>query len=139
MSVHEHADLLVEFRADGLVDLALDGRELTLNRGRDNLVQALQLRLLTVRGELARVGHPSYGSRVHELIGEPLTRANLELLRRHVRATILSDPRIEKIVELEVKPLRSDPGAVDVFAIVQPDPSKLLGPAFEFGVILDVG
>ena len=33
----------------------------------------------------------------------------------------------------------SEPGAVDVYAVVVPDPRALLGPAFEFGVILDVG
>ncbi|HLT37560.1 MAG TPA: GPW/gp25 family protein [Enhygromyxa sp.] len=139
MSAREHADLLVEFRDDGLVDLALRGHDLTSTSGRDNLVQALQLRLLTMRGELGRLGHPRYGSRVHELIGEPITRANLELLRRYVRAAILSDPRVAKIVSLEVRPLRAEPGAVDVTATIQPDPRKLIGPAFEFGVILDVG
>ncbi|MFV8750432.1 DUF2634 domain-containing protein [Nannocystaceae bacterium ST9] len=139
MSAREHADLLVEFRDDGLVDLARNGRDLTVNSGRDNLIQALKLRLLTFRGELGRLGHSRYGSRVHELIGEPMTRPNLELLRRYVRAAILSDPRVAKIVKLEVNPLRADPGAVDVFAIIQPDPRKLVGPAFEFGVILDVG
>ncbi len=139
MSRREHADLLVEFRDDGLIDLALSARDLTITQGRDNLVQALKLRLLTARGELGRLGHPRYGSRVHELIGEPLTRPNLELLRRYVRAAILSDPRVAKIVKLEITPLRNDPNAVDVYAIVEPDPRKLVGPALEFGVVLDVG
>lgn len=142
-SPRDHADLELEFRDDGLVDLALSGTSLITTAGRDNLVQALKMRLLTMRGELGRLAHPRYGSRVHELIGELMTgalgRANLELLRRHVRATILSDPRVARIVTLEVRPLRGEPGAVDVYAIVEPDPRKLVGPAFEFGVILDVG
>ena len=143
MSAKPHADLLLEFRDDGLVDLGLAGAGLLTTDGRDNLVQALKMRLLTARGELSRLAHPRYGSRVHELIGElmggPLGRANLELLRRYVRAAILADPRVAKIVTLEVAPLRDDPNAVNVYAIVEPDPRKLAGPAFEFGVILDVG
>ena len=138
-----HADLELEFGEDGLVDLALSGTSLATTTGRDNLVQALKMRLLTARGELGRLAHPRYGSRVHELIGElvsgPQGRANLELLRRHVRAAILSDPRVAKVVRLEVRALREDPGAVDVYAIVEPDTRRLVGPAFEFGVILDVG
>ena len=39
--------------------------------GRDNLAQAVINRLLTRQGELAALGHPRYGSRLHELIGEP--------------------------------------------------------------------
>src|SRR5260370_6199017 len=35
---------------------------------RDNLAQALLLRFLTPVGELALLGHPDYGSRLHELI-----------------------------------------------------------------------
>lgn len=139
----EHADLELEFGDDGFVDLARAGTSLVVTSGRDNLVQSLKMRLLTARGELSRLAHPRYGSRVHELIGELMTgpqgRANLELLRRHVRAALLSDPRVAKVVKLEVRPLRDDPGAVDVYAIVEPDPNKLVGPAFEFGVILDVG
>jgi len=139
VSVREHVDLMVEFRDDGLLDLALRGRSLTITQGRDNLVQALELRLLTIRGELTRLGHPRYGSRVHELIGEPLTGPNLGLLRRYIRAALLGDRRVAKIVKLEVTALRDEPGAVSVYAIVEPDPLQLIGPAFEFGVVLDVG
>lgn len=143
MSTREHADLRLSFTSDGLVDLDIVGAGLTTVAGRDNLVQALKMRLLTDRGELTRLGHPRYGSRIPELIGElmagPIGRANLELLRRYVRSTILSDPRVAKIVQLDIAPLRDDPNAVDIYAIVEPDPRKLVGPAFEFGVILDVG
>src|SRR3954470_14271634 len=41
--------------------------------GRDNLGQAIVLRLLTERGELEEVGHPEYGSPLHELPGAPDT------------------------------------------------------------------
>lgn len=139
MSGRHHADLRLAFREDGSVDLALMGRDLGTVDSIDNLLQALKMRLLVSRGELGRLSHPRYGSRVHELIGEPLDRANLELLRRHVRQAILADPRVAAIRSLEIRPLRGEPGAVDVVAIIEPDPRKLVGPAFELGVILDVG
>ncbi len=139
MSGREHADLRLVFRDDGSVDLDLGGRDLELVSGIDNLVQALQMRLLVYRGELARLAHPRYGSRVHELIGEPLDRPNLELLRRYVRAALLADPRVASIERLDIRPLAAEPGAVSVSATVRPDPRKLVGPAFELGVILDVG
>lgn len=139
MSAPQHADVRLAFRDDGSVDLALAGRDLATAFGIDNLIQALKMRLLVSRGELARLAHPRYGSRVHELIGEPLDRQNLELLRRYVRQAILSDPRVAAIRSLEIRPLRGEPGAVDVLVMVEPDPRKLIGPAFELGVIVDVG
>ncbi|MEX1367815.1 MAG: DUF2634 domain-containing protein [Nannocystaceae bacterium] len=139
MSDREHADLRLEFRDDGTVDLSLRGRDLVTTDGIDNLVQALQMRLLSMQGELARLGHPRYGSRVSELVGQPLTRQNLELLRRYVQRALRSDPRVAVVRSLKVSPVASDPGAVDVSAEIEPDPRMLRGPAFEFGVILDVG
>src|SRR4051794_29300303 len=41
----------------------------------DNLRQALLLRFLTQQGELAVLGHPDYGSRLHELVGLPNTES----------------------------------------------------------------
>jgi len=139
MSARPHADLRVDFRDDGTVDLTLRGRDLVTIDGIDDLAQALRLRLLTMRGELSRLGHPRYGSRVSELVGEPLTRQNLELLRRYVHQTLRSDPRVRVVRSLQVRPVQGQPGVVDVSAEIEPDPRKLLGPAFEFGVILDVG
>ncbi len=138
MSDSLHADLRLEFRDDGLVDLSRRGRDLDTTSGIDNLIQALQMRLLTMQGELSRLGHPRYGSRVSELVGEAMTRQNLERLRRHVQRALRSDPRVKVIRSLQVRPVVGDPGAVDVSATIEPDPDKLVGPAFEFGVILDV-
>lgn len=139
MSTRPHADLRVDFRDDGTVDLTLRGRDLVTVDGIDDLAQALRLRLLTMRGELSRLGHPRYGSRVSELVGESLTRQNLELLRRYVHQALRSDPRVRVVRSLQVRPVQGQPGAVDVSAEIEPDPRKLMGPAFEFGVILDVG
>lgn len=71
-----------------LVDLAcLDGRE--------NLAQALILRLLTPRGSLAVLGHAGYGSRLHELIGQRKNESARHLCRAFVLEAIADEPRVE--------------------------------------------
>jgi phage baseplate assembly protein W len=84
--------------------------------GVDNLVQALTLRLLVDQGELAGLGHPHYGSRIRDLMGETLDRANLELLRRYVRQTLLADARVAEVLQVQVTPHPSELGRVDVRA-----------------------
>jgi phage baseplate assembly protein W len=139
MSEPEHRDLELVFRPDGAVDLAWVSGDLGTMSGRDNLVQALKMRLLVERGELTRLAHPRYGSRVHELIGERLDRSGLELLRRHVLAALRSDPRVAEVRSLTVSPIIGEPGAVGVQANVVPDPSRFAGGPVELEVILDVG
>ena len=57
------------------------GDDLTLAAERANLGQALILRLLTPLGSLAPLGHPGYGSRLTELIGERNDEAHRNLAR----------------------------------------------------------
>lgn len=116
---HLGTDLRLVFRSDGAVDLDLTRGAPALVEGLDNLGQALALRLLTGAGEIAALGHPRYGSRVRELIGEPLDRANLELLRRRVRATLLRDRRVADVLDLTVTPRADAPGVVEIFANVR--------------------
>lgn len=69
--------------------------------GNDNLGQSLTNRLLTRRGELEWLGHPEYGSRLYELIGEPngvLARAKAEL---YIRESILQESRVEEITGIQ--------------------------------------
>ncbi len=87
--------------------------------GVENLVQALTLRLLVDRGELDGLGHPRYGSRIRDLIGEPLDRANLELLRRYVRQELQRDPRVEEVLQVRVTPHEPTRDGVDVEARVR--------------------
>jgi phage baseplate assembly protein W len=112
-------DLQLEFPDGGDIDLAWPAGEATTVSGALNLVQALTMRLLVHRGELSGLSHPRYGSRVRELIGQPLTRPNLDLLRRHVRVALLDDPRVREIVSLHVTPRLDTPGAVDVAANIR--------------------
>jgi phage baseplate assembly protein W len=117
---HLGDDLRLVLGGDGRADIAWtddhgDGRV----AGLDNLVQALTLRLLVQRGELAQLAHPRYGSRLHESIGVRMTRANLDLLRRHTRRAILADSRVEAIEVLTVEPLAAHPGAVQIVATIR--------------------
>ena len=95
-------------------DLAIGLQDFETVSGIDNLVQALTLRLLVDRGELDGLGHPRYGSRIRDLIGEPLDRANLELLRRYVRQELLRDPRVEEVLLVRVTPHEPRHDGVDV-------------------------
>ncbi|HMV85944.1 MAG TPA: GPW/gp25 family protein [Blastocatellia bacterium] len=71
--------------------------DLALARGNANIVQALTMRLLVRKGELARLGWPNYGSRLHELIGEPNNQRTRTILMAHARAAIEQDPRVEEV------------------------------------------
>src|SRR5947209_14155752 len=53
--------------------------DLQVVSGTDNLAQAVLMRLLTPRGELAALGHPEYGSRLHELVGRQNTATTRNL------------------------------------------------------------
>jgi phage baseplate assembly protein W len=63
--------------------------------GRENLAQAIILRLLTPMGALAALGHGSYGSRLHLLIGERKNSATRNLCRAFVLEAIAQEPRVE--------------------------------------------
>lgn len=113
-------DLRVVFRDDGAIDLAVGAAGLETVSGAENLGQALTLRLLVRRGELEPLGHRRYGSRIHELLGEPMDPANLERLRRLVRKALEEDPRVASIKRVTVTPRRDQPGTVAVEAAVVP-------------------
>lgn len=72
--------------------------------GKDNLAQAIILRLLTPRGELSALAHPEYGSRLHELVGERNTETTRNLVRLHILEALRNEPRIEEVTEIEVTP-----------------------------------
>ena len=76
--------------------------DLGMVTGRRNLEQAIILRLLTPRGELAALGHPEYGSRVHELIGTPNTETTRNRMRLFILEALQQERRIAEIVEVTV-------------------------------------
>ena len=72
--------------------------------GRDNLAQAIVMRLLTPRGELAELGHPEYGSRLNELLGTPNTETRRGLAKLFVLEALAQEPRIAKVLDVTVLP-----------------------------------
>lgn len=69
--------------------------ELRTVSGRENLGQALILRLLTPRGALADLGHASYGSRLSELIGRRKIASTRALAKAYVLEAVKQEPRVE--------------------------------------------
>ncbi len=88
--------------------------------GRHNLGQAVVLRLLTQRGELAALAHPDYGSRLHELIGRPNTETTRNLVRLYVLEALQQEPRIDEILTLAVAPVPGTRDTVRVDIEVRP-------------------
>lgn len=88
--------------------------------GTDNLAQAVMMRLLTPRGELAALGHPTYGSHLHELVGRENTVTTRNLVRLTTLESLEAEPRIAKVVEVTVTPSPGTRDRVDVLVRAQP-------------------
>lgn len=105
------SDLALREQATGL-DLHLDAAgDLMLAQGNANIVQALTMRLKVRRGELAVLGWPAYGSRLHELIGQPNNPRTRTLLMGRAREALLADARVADIPKIEARAL---PGERDL-------------------------
>jgi phage baseplate assembly protein W len=108
--------------------------DLEVASGKANLVQSLIVRLLTERGELAPLGHPNYGSRHHDLIGQPNTEANRNLVKLYILECVKQERRIESVLKMDVKPGfgRENRDKVDVEMSLKirgvPDPLNLVLP-----------
>ena len=68
----------------------------------DNATQAVIHRIKTVQGELADLGHPDYGSRHHQLIGQPNTVRNRNLIKLYILQALALEPRIRKILSADI-------------------------------------
>ena len=94
----EDADLASARRAGA----SATSRDLALVDGIDAITQAIANRLKTRRGELAALGHPGYGSRHHELVGEPNVQRTRDLVKLYVLQALRDEPRIEKVLRADV-------------------------------------
>lgn len=103
---------------------------------RENLAQALILRILTAKGSLAPLGHGQYGSRIHELIGEPKNQATRNLCRLFVLQCVAQEPRVEnKAVSFSFDLARETPSSFYFDLAVQPvDSSEPLSLGLEVGL-----
>ena len=84
--------------------LSAAGGDLRTVAGRENLAQAVVNRLLTRRGELARLGHPQYGSRLHLLVGELNNMRTRGLAEIYIRESLEQEPRIQAVTRVAFAP-----------------------------------
>jgi phage baseplate assembly protein W len=115
----------------GSLDLTRDdGGDLDLAAGAENISQALTLRLLVRRGELAPLGWPDYGSRLHELIGEPNVVRTRALVMTYAQVAIEQDPRVERVRDIRAGVPGEERNVVrlevDILLISQPQPLNLV-------------
>ncbi|MBS7613975.1 GPW/gp25 family protein [Candidatus Bathyarchaeota archaeon] len=102
-------------------DLALSPNgDLEIVKEEYNLGQAIINRLRTRLGELADLGHPNYGSRLYELVGEPNNERTRELAKAYVRESVMRDPRVKEIINISVRPNKDDGRRVDIDITVLP-------------------
>lgn len=95
----------IEVRSDAIFlrDVALpkgrvtiEGGDIALIIGRENLKQAIEHRIATEPGEL--IFHSQYGCDVHKLRGKKVNLSTAMLARYYVNKAILADPRIDKLI-----------------------------------------
>ncbi|MEP7380583.1 MAG: GPW/gp25 family protein [Gemmatimonadota bacterium] len=94
----EDADLASARRAGAPVTT----NDVSIAEGIPAITQAIANRLKTRKGELTPLGHPTYGSRHHELIGEPNVERTRDLIKLYVLQALRDEPRIEKVLKADV-------------------------------------
>ena len=121
ISPHMGRDLRLEYRQSGgffedadlatrrRTDSPRRERDLELTESIENFTQAIANRLKTRKGELEALGNPEYGSRHHELIGEPNVDRTRNLIKMFVLRALNDDPRVERVLSLTVRPEHSPP------------------------------
>lgn len=108
-------------------------RDLDFYNQVDNLVQALYLRFLTPVGEMALLGHPDYGSRLHELIGELNSETNRNRAKLFTLQALQLEPRVKEIRSVTVTQNRAVPEQMDIRVSLLPvDSDTLLNLVFPF-------
>ena len=116
-----HRELRPVYRVtETLIALRGSAWDFVPREGLENLAQALLLRILTPRGELAALAHPEYGSRVFELIGRENNSTQRNLLKLYILEAVKAEPRVDKVVELKAEPSPGLRSTVDVLLRVKP-------------------
>ena len=84
--------------------------------GANNIKQALLLRFLTPVGELAALGHPNYGCRLVELIGELNNERTRNRAKMFVLQALAAEPRVERVLSVRVTAPATDRTRLDIKA-----------------------
>ncbi len=88
--------------------------------GVENLRQALLLRFLTPRGELAALGHRDFGSRLYELVGERDTETNRNRAKLFVLQALAAEPRVEEVLSVTVTTRHGERGCIEIRVALVP-------------------
>lgn len=100
---------------------AAEVTDLGVIEDRENVAQALILRLLTPVGSLAELGHGEYGSRLVELIGQRKTESLRGLCRAFILEAVRLEPRVEdKPLAISFHPDQESPSTFAVEIVVVP-------------------
>jgi phage baseplate assembly protein W len=95
--------------------------DLAVVEGRENLAQALVLRILTPKGSLSELGHAEYGCRLGELIGRSRTDAVRALAKGFVLEAVAQEPRVEdRAVAFAFEPESEGPSELRFTLTVRP-------------------
>lgn len=106
--------------------------DLGVATGRENLGQALILRLLTQKGALTQLGHPGYGSRLVELIGQLNNETTRNLARLYTIEAVSQEPRVRQLLDLNVEASQTSPDTLGINFFVLPlDDDMPLGVSLE--------
>ena len=110
------------------------GEDLDILSGADNLVQALLMRFLTPQGELEALGHPDYGSRLFDLIGELNNDTTRNRAKLYVLQALGAEPRVKEVLSVRVTQNRASPTQMDINiylrAVDSDTPLNLVFPFF---------
>jgi phage baseplate assembly protein W len=117
LKVRPAARASVVRRVAGTTDPAMDIAVVT---GRENLAQALVLRLLTPKGALAPLGHPDYGSRLPSLIGQLNNDTTRNLARLYTIEAIGQEGRVRALHGLAVGTVADQPDTIRIAFSVLP-------------------
>lgn len=71
-------------------------------RGMSNMEMQLSHRIRTMRGELASLGHPEYGSLVPMFVGKPNTPVWRQRILLECMMTAMDDPRVDRLTNIEL-------------------------------------
>ena len=121
-SADSWGELDLRVRPGGQGGLPQQGEVLDLAavEGRQNLAQALMLRLLTRRGALGPLGHPRYGSRLPSLIGRLNDETTRNLARLHTIEAVAQEPRVKELSALNVETVPGQPDTIRIGLQVLP-------------------
>lgn len=124
-------------RGSDLVTIQRPGRGVDVDVLKDleNLEQALLLRFLTPVGELAVLGHPNYGSRLFELIGELNNETNRNKAKIFVLQALGDEPRVKEVLSVNVTQNKNDRTRMDIDIWLVPiDSATPLNLVFPFSL-----